>query len=90
MLAEDEEARRLAERCAVSVLRLAALSLLNDQQCCLDWDSLATVVPYARDDHEVLDDSCKKGTLCLVLFPALRTGNTVHAKAAVLAQDYRL
>lgn len=83
-------ARLLLERCGAAVLRLCALSALNEQNCRLEFGSLGTVMPISRDEHEVMDDTCKRGAPCVVLFPALRAGATLHVKAAVLAESYSL
>ena len=89
-LAERPGARPLLERCGTAMLRLCALSALNEQNCRLDFAPLGTVVPFSRDEHELLDDTCKRGAPCVVLFPALRTGATLHVKAAVLDESYSL
>ena len=73
-----------------AALRIAALATLNDQSLRLDWASLGRTVPYSKDAHALLDDTCKPGAPCVVLFPALRAGDAVHAKAAVLPAGYSL
>jgi hypothetical protein len=73
-----------------AVLRLVALSKLNDQQLRLDWSSVTTVQPYDKEKHQLVDDTCKPGAPCVVLLPALRSRDTVHARAAVLPQNYTL
>ncbi len=83
-------ARPLLERYGTAMLRLCALSALNEQNCRLDFAPLGTVVPFSREEHELLDDTCKRGAPCVVLFPALRAGATLHVKAAVLDESYSL
>jgi hypothetical protein len=87
----ENAANSSMQRMSVAVLRLITVARLNDQRLSLDWPAMATTaVPFSKEEHKPLDGICKEGALCVVLFPALREGDMVRVKAAVLPQDYSL
>jgi hypothetical protein len=89
-LAGNGSAHSCMQRVGVAVMRLTALAKLNDQRIFLDWPVLDCGVRFSKEEHQLVDDTCKPGTPCVVFFPPLRSGDTIHTKAAVLPCDYSL